>query len=250
MAIIQFVFSIIILSIIYFKMIKRETPVIGKAQAIVPVILGIVSLVVSTALVILLGIGLIKLGYNKNNINNLVLRSILSSFFSAGLPEEIGKCLFIVLCIKIFKPKNVYEYLLTGFGVGMGFTIFEEFLYESNLVAIVIRILVVTFHSVLGSIMASYIGKAKYYKLNKTENKNITMMYVKALLIPILIHTIYDATNVKNAGLENGVPENVQGIAVLIALVTMLLAFILQIIVHVKIKKDTQKLIEMKVDIN
>lgn len=248
MAIVQFVLSIIILGIIYFKMIKRETPSIGKAQSIVPVIFGVVSLVVSVALTVLIAIGLSKLGYNKNNISNLVLRSISSSFFAAGLSEEIAKCLFIVLCIKIFKPKNVYEYLLTGFGVGMGFTIFEEFLYGSSLVAVAIRILVITFHSVLGSIMASYIGKAKYYKLNKTENKNIIMMYVKALLIPILIHTIYDATNVKNAGLENGVPDNVQGIAVLIALVTMLLAFILQIVIHVRIKKDTEKLIEMKVE--
>lgn len=248
MAIIQLVLSIIILGIIYFKMIKRETPSIGKAQEIVPVIFGVVSLVVSVALTVLIAIGLSKLGYNKNNISNLVLRSISSSFFAAGLPEEIAKCLFIVLCIKIFKPKNVYEYLLTGFGVGMGFTIFEEFLYGSSLVAVAIRILVITFHSLLGSIMASYIGKAKYYKLNKTENKNITMMYVKALLIPILIHTLYDATNVKNAGLEAGVPDNVQGIAVLIALVTMLLAFILQIIIHVRIKKDTDKLIEMKVE--
>ena len=74
------------------------------------------------------------------------------------------------------------------------------------------------------------------------------MMYVKALLIPILIHTIYDATNVKNAGLEAGVPDNVQGIAVLIALVTMLLAFILQIVIHIRIKKDTEKLIEMKIE--
>ena len=248
MAIIQFVFSIIILSIIYFKMQKRETPSIGKVQSIVPVILGVVSLVVSVALAIGLGFGLLKLGYNKNNINNLVLRSILSSFFAAGLPEEIAKCLFILLSIKVFKPKNVYEYLLTGFGVGMGFTTFEEFLYGSTLVAVAIRILIITFHSVLGSIMASYIGKAKYYKLNKTENKNITMLYVKALLIPILIHTIYDATNVKNAGLEAGVPDNVQGIAVLIALVTMLLAFILQIVIHIRIKKDTEKLIEMRVE--
>ena len=246
MAIIQFVLSSIILGIIYFKMQKRETPSIGKAQAVVPVILGVVSLVVSVALTILIAIGLSKLGYDKNNISNLALHSILSSFFAAGLPEEIVKCLFILLCIKIFKPKNVYEYLLTGFGVGMGFTIFEEFLYGSNLIAIVIRIVVVTFHSLLGSIMASDIGKAKYYKLNKAENKNITMLYVKALLIPILIHTIYDATNVKNAGLEEGVPENVQEIAVLIALVTMLLAFILQIVIHVKIRKDTEKLIEMK----
>ena len=248
MAIIQFALSIIKLGIIYFKMQKREMPSISRAQAIAPVILGIVSLVVSTALAVALGFGLIKLGYNKNNISNLVLRSISSSFFAAGLPEEIGKCLFILLCIKIFKPKNVYEYLLTGFGVGMGFTIFEEFLYGSNLIAIVTRIFVITFHSLLGSIMASYIGKAKYYKLNKIENKNITVLYVKALLIPILIHTLYDATNVKNAGLENGVPDNVQGIAVLIALATMLVAFILQIIIHVRIKKDTEKLIEMKVE--
>ena len=248
MAIVQFVLSIIVLGIIYFKMQKRETPSISKAQAIVPVIFGIVSLVVSVALAVALGFGLIKLGYNKNNISNLVLRSISSSFFSAGLPEEIGKCLFIVLSIKIFKPKNVYEYLLAGFGVGMGFTIFEEFLYGSNLVATVTRIFVITFHSILGSIMASYIGKARYYKLNKTENINTTMLYVKALFIPILIHTLYDATNVKNAGLENGVPDDVQGIAVLIALATMLIAFIFQIIIHVRIKKDTGELIEMKVE--
>ena len=249
MAIIQFVFSIVILSIIYLKMIKRETPRIGKAQATVPVILGIVSLVVSVVLVILLAIGLSKLGFNKDNISNLALRSIISSFFSAGLPEEIGKGLFIVLCINIFKPKNVYEYLLTGFGVGMGFTLFEEFLYETNLLALVIRVFVITFHSLLGSIMASYIGMVKYYKINKNENKNTTMMYVKALLIPIIIHTIYDATNVKNAGLEVGVSDNVQEMAVLIALGTVLLAFILQIIIHMKIKKVTEKLIEMKIEV-
>ena len=96
--------------------------------------------------------------------------------------------------------------------------------------------------------MASYLGKAKYYRFNKTENKNATLMYVKALLIPILIHTIYDATNVKNAGLETGVPESVQGIAVLIALATMLLAFILQIVIHIRIKRDTEKFIEMKLE--
>lgn len=99
-----------------------------------------------------------KLGWNRNNISNLALRSLVSSFFSAGLPEEIGKLIFILICITIFKPKNVYEYLLTGFGVGMGFTIFEEFLYGSNLVAVVVRLFILTFHAILGSIIASHIG--------------------------------------------------------------------------------------------
>ncbi len=78
-------------------------------------------------------------------------------------------------------------------------------------------------------------------------DKNIALQYVKALVIPIIIHTIYDATNIKNAGLEEGVPDVVQGLAVIVAFGTMLLAFILQIIVHVKIKKDTNKLCEMKI---
>lgn len=150
--------------------------------------------------------------------------------------------IFILICIKIFKPKNVYEYLLIGFGAGMGFTIFEEFLYGANLLASVIRLVVLTFHAMLGSIMASYIGKAKYYKTHNMTDKNIALQYVKALVIPIIIHTIYDATNIKNAGLEEGVPDVAQGLAVIVAFGTMLLAFILQIIVHVKIKKDTNKL--------
>lgn len=247
MAIIQFALSIILLTILYVKMIKRETPSIGKAQAIVPVVLGIISLVVSVLFTLAIAFVLMRCGWNRNNISNLVIRSLASSFFSAGLPEEIGKFIFIIICIEIFRPKNVYEYLLTGFGVGMGFTIFEEFLYGSNLIALVTRLFIITFHATLGSIMASFIGKAKYYKVQNVENKNITLEHIKALLIPIIIHTIYDATNVKNAGLEDGVPDSAQAIAVLVALITMLLAFILQIIVHVRIKKDTEKLIDMKV---
>lgn len=245
MAIIQLLLSIIILSILYNRMIKREEPSISKVQAVVPVLLGIVSLVFSVILTLCIAFIFLKLGWNKNNIDNLVLRSIVSSFLTAGLPEEIGKLIFIMICIKIFKPKNVYEYLLAGFGVGMGFTIFEEFLYGSNLIALATRLLIITFHAVLGSIMASHIGKAKYYRVQNIENKNVPLEYVKALLIPILIHTIYDASNVKNAGLEDGVPDAVQGMAVLIALLIMLIAFILQIMVLLKIKKETNRLCDM-----
>lgn len=247
MIIIQFILSIIVLIVLYVRMIKREEPCIGKAQVIVPVVFGIVSLIVSVILALGIGYLFFIIGWGKNNINNLALKSLASAFFSAGLPEEIGKFIFILICIKIFKPKNVYEYLLIGFGVGMGFTIFEEFLYGANLLASVIRLVVLTFHAMLGSIMASYIGKAKYYKTHNMTDKNIALQYVKALVIPIIIHTIYDATNIKNAGLEEGVPDVAQGLAVIVAFGTMLLAFILQIIVHVKIKKDTNKLCEMKI---
>ena len=247
MAIIQFIISTVVLVILYLRMIKREKPSIGKAQAIVPIVFGAVSLLVSVFITLGFGIVLLKLGYNKNNIDNLAIRSLISSFFSAGLSEEISKFLFIILSIKIFKPKNVYEYLLTGFGVGMGFTMFEEFLYGSNLVVLILRMFIITFHAVLGSIMASYIGKAKYYKQNNIENKNAAFEYIKSLLIPILIHTIYDATNIKNAGLEDGVPLHIQEIAIYIALITIVVAFIVQIIVHIRIKKDAEKLCSMTV---
>ena len=243
---IQFVLPIIILTIIYVRMTKREVPSIGKAQSLVPIFFGILSLIFSVALSIGLSILLIKLGYNKNNVDSIALKSIVGSFVAAGLPEEIGKFLFIILSIKIFKPKNVYEYVLIGFGVGMGFTLFEESLNGLS-IASILRIFVITFHSVLASIMASYIGKAKYYKTHNVENKNIALEYVKALIIPIIIHTLYDATNVKNAGLEAGVDENTQGIAIYIALFTILIAFILQIVILIKIKKDTDKLNDMKV---
>lgn len=243
---IQFGITIIVPTILYVRMIKREVPSIGKAQALVPVFFGILSLIISVALVLGIGYFLMKLGYDKNNIESIPLKSIIGAFIAAGLPEEIGKFLFIILSIKIFKPKNVYEYLLIGFGVGMGFTLFEEAIYGASLASI-LRLFVITFHSIFGSIMASYIGKAKYYKTHNVENKNIALEYVKALIIPIIIHTLYDATNVKNAGLEAGVDENTQGVAVLVALITMLIAFILQIVILIKIKKDTDKLIEMKV---
>lgn len=245
MAILQLLFSITILTIFYVRMIKRETPSIKKAQAIVPVIFGVISLVLSLFISFGLTFVLSYFGWSKNNIDNLVLKSIFSAFFGAGFPEEIAKFLFIMLSILIFKPKNVYEYLLVGFGVGMGFTIFEEFLYSSNLIALITRLLIITFHAVCGSIMGSYIGKAKYYKLNKVENKSPILEYLKALIIPILIHTIYDASNVKNAGLEPNIPDRAQGIAVIIAIVVILSSFIMQIIVHIKIKKDAEKLCMM-----
>lgn len=43
-AIVQFIATIIILTILYKNMIKRESPSIEKAQAVVPVVLVIVHL--------------------------------------------------------------------------------------------------------------------------------------------------------------------------------------------------------------
>ena len=94
---IQFVLPIIILTIIYVRMTKREVPSIGKAQSLVPIFFGILSLIFSVALSIGLSILLIKVGYNKNNVDSIALKSIVGSFVAAGLPEEIGKFLFIIL---------------------------------------------------------------------------------------------------------------------------------------------------------
>ena len=72
------------------------------------------------------------------------------------------------------------------------------------------------------------------------------IQYVKALLIPIIIHTVYDASNVKNAALEKGVSDNIQEIAVLIALIVMIIAFVWQIVYLIRVKKDAEALIKMQ----
>ena len=130
-AIIQFVLSVIICGILYVRMIKREVPEkIGKGQAITPVALGVAALILSFVFFLGIGFAVMKAGVDTKNMAP-VPGSILGAFLLAGLPEELAKLLMILLTLRIFRSKirNVYEVILVGAGVGLGFTLFEEFVY-------------------------------------------------------------------------------------------------------------------------
>ena len=134
MPIIQLVLALIILGLLYRNMIRSEVPEsISKSQAVVPVVLGVISVPASFLLFLIFGSLLVAAGYSKNKVP-MAVSSVIGAFFAAGFPEEIAKLVMIAITILIFRSKirNVHEYILIGAGVGFGFTLLEEFLYGSE----------------------------------------------------------------------------------------------------------------------
>ena len=191
---------IIVLIIIYNYLIRKQVGFkIGAFQAILPIMLGVISLLISFAITLALGISALKLGIYPIIIPYPILRSFYSAFLLAAFPEEFAKLMMILISCKIFNPKNVHEYILIGFAVGMGFTFFEEYLYGSG-TQIILRFFFFPFHPVFASLMAENLGlAARNRKIGKRDNFGL---YLKAFFIPVIVHTIYDAATVKNFIIE------------------------------------------------
>ena len=246
MPFIQLVLSLIILGIIYSRMIKRETPFpISVPQAVVPVILGVISVFLSFALFLNIGSVLLKLGYEGSKLP-APLRSISSAFFMAGLPEEIVKLVMILLTILIFRSRirNVYEYILIGAAVGFGFTILEEFFYgSSDMLSVINRLITLAGHMIFGIIMARHLGKGRYNRV--TGRGSAAGEYALAIIIPILIHTIFDACTGSNY-LLNSEDDVLTGIGIVASLAAVVVLFIMQIRVLSKVKKKAEEYCAMR----
>ena len=116
------------------------------------------------------------------------------SFLIAGFPEELVKFILILLFGLFFKPKtkNLYEYVLIGAGIGLGFTIAEEFSYANSFVTYVTRTVFLPAHVVFNMIMAEFMGRAIYNKLN--GKKSVVLYWILALVVPTFLHTLFDAS--------------------------------------------------------
>ena len=237
MGIIAMLISLVVLTFLYRRMIARDVPEpIGRKQAIVPVLLGLVSLPLSFIFTLLCLGGLIKtVGYAPADYP-LPVQSVMSAFLAAGLTEELAKFLMIAASFKLFRNtvRNVYEYMLIGAAVGFGFTLPEEALYGSDLISFLLRMDFIAGHLVFG---------AEHKKI--TNQGSPSKEYLFALLIPILMHTLYDACTANNKFLyhEN---EDMQMIGVVIGLVGALAAFVLQIVILLKYKKNAGKLCSLR----
>ena len=176
-------------------------------------------------------------------MENPLAVSIMSAFWKAGLTEEFAKLLMIILSIKLFKPKNVYEYALIGAAVGIGFTLHEEFLYGGSLVGFT-RFLTLFIHMALGVIMGKYIGIGMYNKKNGGEYKKY---YALSVIIPIAVHTIYDACTVYNIALKEGdnLDENTLAVGLSAGVLCVLCAMVWQWIVIRKLKNKSAKYLSM-----
>ena len=247
--------AFILCAFVYVRMIRREVPQqIGKAQAWVPVGAGLIAPIISTVIVVGLGMLTIKLHggeITQSGVNmpaqqaqqetNLVLRSLIKSFRVAGFTEELVKLLLALLMVKVFKPKNVYEYALAFIGVGFGFTALEEVLYGGGGLASLSRLPGFAMHMVFAILMGVNLGLARYAKLHGgSAGKHIFL----GLFLPVLWHTLYDAATAFNAGLES-TDENVQVAAVVIALIVTVASTVLQFVLLVRFKNNAVKYSEM-----
>ncbi|MBQ5330965.1 MAG: PrsW family intramembrane metalloprotease [Oscillospiraceae bacterium] len=243
MPVIQLVLSLIVLGIIYKRMIGREIPSPpGKRQVILPVILGVISLIPSLAVTLgLMWILKVGLGISTEGLP-VILRSFISAFVSAGFPEELSKMLMMLLCFRVFRKsiRNGYEYILIGAGVGFGFTLFEEFAYGSDTAALS-RLFTIAAHMIFGIIMAKHLGTARF---KKERRENAAGEYAKAFCLPVLIHTVYDTFTAFNTYLESE-DDGEAAIGVLLALAVAVTLFVMQIVLLIRLKKDTGKYCEM-----
>ena len=172
---------------------------------------------------------------------NVVLRSLIKSFRVAGFTEELVKLLLALLMVKIFKPKNVYEYALAFIGVGFGFTALEEVLYGGGGLASLSRLPGFAMHMVFAILMGVNLGLARYAKLHGgSAGKHIFL----GLFLPVLWHTLYDAATTFNAGFD-ATDENVQVAAVVIALIVTVASTVLQFVLLVRFKNNAVKYSEM-----
>ena len=245
MGIIAMMISLTVLGLLYKRMIARDFPEpIGKKQALIQVLLGAVA--VPLSLVFTYGFEALQETFEYTTENqSLMAQSILSGFFTAGLTEELAKFMMIAAAFKIFRStvKNVYEYILIGAAVGFGFTLIEELIYLFNPTGLSFRMIVIAGHLVYGIIMAYFLGMAKYKKI--THQCSPTKEYILAFFLPILIHTLYDACTGCNALLDHE-DEDIQWIGLGIGLAGILAAFVFQIMILLKFKKNAQKLCSMR----
>lgn len=247
MAIIQLILSVAVLGILYFRMIKREVPEqISIIQAGVPVAFGMASFWVSFQLFLAIGGLLTKSGLSLKGLPSAAA-SFIQALIMAGLPEELAKFAFIIIAIILFrsKIKNVYEYILIGAGVGAGFTLLEEFYYgeDAEIATVVFRILTIASHMIFGVIMAKHLGFAAY---NKAAGRGPAAgECILALIIPMVIHTLYDSLTATNT-MMTGKDNKTVMIGIILSVAATAALFILQFIVLIGVKKNTEKYCDMK----
>ncbi len=243
--------TIVILGLLYWRMIKRETPErIGGFQALLPIALGVVSMFIGALAAVLLAR---SLGGMENMLagNGGFGGSLLHSFLMAGGTEEAAKLLMILLGLAILRSrvKNVYEYVLIGAAVGFGFAVAEEFYYGGGVIAgsgaagyvsLVTRTISVPAHMTFSMVMGEFLGRAKFSRL--TGKGSPALNCVLAILIPMSVHTLYDACTVFNSRLMAG-----EMTGVLMALAGYAGLMIYEILVLIRFRKNTEKFCGMRI---
>ncbi len=122
--------------------------------------------------------------------------AVFEAFCIAALCEEV--CKYVLLRLGSWRNRNFdyrFDGIVYGVAVAVGFALLENVLYVMDggiEVAVMRGVLAVPLHAFCGVFMGIYYGAAKKAQID--GNKSLcTTNTIKAIVIPILIHGIYDA---------------------------------------------------------
>ncbi|MBU1240373.1 PrsW family intramembrane metalloprotease [Myxococcota bacterium] len=144
-----------------------------------------------SAIPVLLVVGLIKgLGVPSDPL----MRSIYVAFVFAAIPEEFFK-MMMVYQVAYKRPEfdEPIDGVIYGAASSLGFAMLENVLYVSQYgleTGIFRAFTAIPMHLFCGVTMGYFIGRAKFVR----QGQSSVGFWIMALLIPILIHGIYDAS--------------------------------------------------------
>ncbi|MDO4404933.1 MAG: PrsW family glutamic-type intramembrane protease [Atopobiaceae bacterium] len=241
------VLSVGLCTFFFVRAYRREVPEPMKPwwRIVIPVALGLVAPWLSTGLAILFSGGVKKLlGVSILQLTpNVYANSLLGAFLLAGFTEEFVKFIFILIAIKIVKPAKVYEYVLIGMAVGLGFCIMEEYLYsggeEGEFFIVLVRLPLFAMHMVLDAIMGLGLGMHKYCK--QTGRPGAKRWLRLGLILPVLWHTLYDSATVKNPLILAPDDPSIQTVALVYAGIMMVGSIVLEFTILMQLKKNAER---------
>lgn len=170
-----------------------------------------------------------------NMLSMTFLLAFIDNLFVAAIPEEVSKW----TCLKISKPKSPYKILLHSIFIALIFMTHENYTYMYDLSSNFLGLyrVFIPIHIVCQLIMALLIIKSNEKK-NEGKKKYSIFLQILSVLIPILLHTMYNTyTNLTTWKLPIN-EVNVLPMVIILGICTYIATFIAIINVRRKYTND------------
>ena len=168
--------------------------------------------------------------------NSPVLYSVLSAMLVVAPAEELGK--FLVLRLITWKNKHFnysYDAIVYAVFVSLGFAALENvgYVFSNGIGTALMRMFTaVPGHACFAVFMGYFYSKAKYASL--TKDKKCVLHIILSMLVPIVIHGIYDAILM---GAVSSAEEITMGISFIVWLGFVTALFVVSIIFIIRSSK-------------
>ncbi len=168
-----------------------------------------------------------------------VLQALLMAMLVVAPAEELGK--FLVLWLITWKNKHFdysYDAIVYAVFVSLGFAAFENvgYVFSRGFGTAIIRMFTaVPGHACWAVLMGFFYSKAKYGQVTKNK-KAYHWNFALAMLVPILLHGIYDGILMGGQAADNDI---IAGLSVIAWIILVIAIFIVcTILVHKSSKND------------